>query len=156
MKIGIISDTHRNKSNMDRAVEKLKDCDMIFHLGDNYKDIEYIKQKYTGEIVAIHGNCDTMKKLDKEKVCKIEGYTIFLTHGDNYGVNFNTFKLGYKAMEIGAEIVLYGHSHVASIEEDNNIKFINPGSVGQPRDGRASIAKMNLTKENLDCEIIRL
>ncbi len=44
--------------------------------------------------------------------------------------------------KIDANIVIYGHTHLPLITEFSGMKFINPGSVGQPRDGdeRASYA----------------
>ena len=35
----------------------------------------------------------------------------------------------------GSSIVLYGHTHLQSFVEGDGIKFVNPGSVGQPRNG---------------------
>lgn len=156
MLVGIISDTHRNKENMDKATKKIKKCDLVFHLGDNYEDIDYIKGIYKGKIIGVCGNCDTMKKLSKEAIYTIKGHTIFLTHGDCYRVKLNTFNLKYRAMEIGADIVLYGHSHISSIEKDGGILFINPGSVGEPRDRNPSIAIMDINENSIECEIISI
>ena len=44
--------------------------------------------------------------------------------------------------KIHADLVIYGHTHLPVNVEMNGIKFVNPGSAGQPRDGdfRASYA----------------
>ncbi|MEW6070117.1 MAG: metallophosphoesterase family protein [Candidatus Thermoplasmatota archaeon] len=52
--------------------------------------------------------------------------------------------------EVGTEILIYGHTHVPCVKRFGNGIIINPGSVGQPRDGnsRASYAVLDLaTKE---------
>ena len=42
-----------------------------------------------------------------------------------------------------------GHSHIQSFQNFNNIVYVNPGSVGQPRDGdrRAAFAVINNSRE---------
>ena len=44
--------------------------------------------------------------------------------------------------KINVDIIIYGHTHLPIITKFSNIKFLNPGSVGQPRDKdpRASYA----------------
>ncbi|HHT9127592.1 MAG TPA: metallophosphoesterase family protein, partial [Candidatus Wujingus californicus] len=37
--------------------------------------------------------------------------------------------------DIEADVVFIGHTHLPMIREVDGIKIINPGSVGQPRDG---------------------
>jgi len=44
-------------------------------------------------------------------------------------------RLRHLALESGAEIVVTGHSHVPMARECAGTVFVNPGSVGRPRDG---------------------
>lgn len=156
MKLGIISDTHGMKEDIDRAIEVLKGCDKIFHLGDYKKDVDYIRNIYSGDIISIKGNCDTFNVLEKELIYKIDNKKIFLTHGDYYGVNNNIFRLKYRAMELEANIVLYGHTHISNIELEENIYFINPGSCSKPRDGYKSVAVIEINNNNINSKIIKL
>lgn len=39
----------------------------------------------------------------------------------------------YKGEELGANIILFGHTHVPLILEEDNIRIMNPGSVSYPR-----------------------
>lgn len=36
------------------------------------------------------------------------------------------------------KLIIYGHTHIPCTREENNLKVLNPGSVGQPRDGDSS------------------
>lgn len=41
--------------------------------------------------------------------------------------------LSYRAKELNAQIVCFGHSHILGAEMLDNILFINPGSLLKPR-----------------------
>ena len=72
MKIGVISDTHGSLDNTKKALDILKDCDTIFHLGDvlyhgprnalpedyNPKDLAVIF-KSMDNVIYTRGNCDS-------------------------------------------------------------------------------------------------
>ncbi|MHA1226559.1 MAG: metallophosphoesterase family protein [Candidatus Hodarchaeales archaeon] len=55
-------------------------------------------------------------------------------------------------------LVILGHTHQAFIFKSRGKVIVNPGSVGQPRDGdaRASYAIVELTEKKIDAKIIRL
>lgn len=40
-----------------------------------------------------------------------------------------------ESKDINADVVFIGHTHLPMVREVNGITYINPGSVGQPRDG---------------------
>lgn len=153
MLIGIVSDTHRIKEYIKKACEYTKDCDLVIHLGDNIEDAAEIKQYYGGKIINVRGNCDFTKDVPSERIEIIENKKFFITHGHNYNVKSNMINLKYKALEIGADVVLFGHTHIAQIVEDDGILFINPGSVSMPRDGGNSMALMRIVNENIDVNI---
>lgn len=132
-KIGIISDSHHSKENLIKLASNLKDFDMILHLGDNIADCEILRQILDVEVNAVLGNCDTGKAGLEERVIKIEDRIIFMTHGHRFNVKHSLNALYYKALEVKADIVLFGHTHYALSTEENNIKFFNPGSITSPR-----------------------
>ncbi|MBK5242073.1 metallophosphoesterase [Clostridium sp.] len=144
MRIGVISDTHRNDSSIELLGEKIKAVDVLIHLGDNVDDISIIKRHYKGKIINVKGNCDFSTKTPYDRVEDIAGIKIFLTHGHKYSVKENLHKLRYKALETGANIVLYGHTHIAKIDFEEGIWYINPGSASEPRDGARSFAIINI------------
>lgn len=59
MKIGIISDTHGNMKNIDKAIPYLKKCDLIIHAGDYINDAEYIHYATDVDVKGVKGNCDS-------------------------------------------------------------------------------------------------
>ncbi|AGK61966.1 phosphoesterase, MJ0936 family [Archaeoglobus sulfaticallidus PM70-1] len=48
---------------------------------------------------------------------------------------FPTFPLIEKILEVEGKSVVVGHTHIQFMKEHRNFRVVNPGSVGQPRDG---------------------
>jgi putative phosphoesterase len=138
--IGVISDTHRYVWVIENAMKKLEGVDILVHLGDNVQDIKEIRKYYKGEIINIKGNCDFSVDVPSEKVEIIADKKVFITHGHRYDVKYDLSRIRYKALEVGADIVLFGHTHVSQIAYEDGIWFVNPGSPAVPRDGFNSVA----------------
>lgn len=133
MLIAVISDTHRMEKYIGLAKELIKDADILIHLGDNVEDVEILEDGFNGKVYVVKGNCDYSNKYPKERIIELESKRIFFTHGDLYGVKNGLNNIYYKGMELEADIVLFGHTHQAIIEEVNNMIILNPGSVSLPR-----------------------
>lgn len=144
MLVGVLSDTHRHIWAIDEAVAALKDCDMIIHLGDNVQDVKEISKYFKGKVIGVCGNCDFTTSVPNDRIETIEGKKIFITHGHRYDVKYDILKLKYKAQEIQADVVLYGHTHIARIDYEDGIWFINPGSPVLSRDGYNSVAVLEI------------
>lgn len=132
-RIGIISDSHHSEENLIKVIDKLKEVDMILHLGDNINDCDIIRRMLAVEVYGVLGNCDVGKDGLKEQVLTIEGKRIFMTHGHKYNVKHSLNRLFYKALELEADIILFGHTHYALNAVEDNIVFFNPGSITSPR-----------------------
>ena len=61
------------------------------------------------------------------------GHKVFLTHGHRYGVSYTLANLRETAEELGADVAIYGHTHMPALDEQNDIVLLNPGSVAKPR-----------------------
>lgn len=144
MLVGVLSDTHRHIWAIAEAVASLKDCDMIIHLGDNVQDVKEISKYYKGKVIGVCGNCDFTTSVPNDRIEIIEEKKIFITHGHRYDVKYDILKLKYKAQEIQADVVLYGHTHIARIDYEDGIWFINPGSPVLSRDGFNSVAVLEI------------
>ncbi|MBU3145408.1 metallophosphoesterase [Clostridium sp. CF012] len=155
MRIGVISDTHRNASCIEQLAGKIKALDMMIHLGDNVDDILIIEKYFKGRIINVKGNCDFSTSTPYDRVEDICGKRIFLTHGHRYNVKEGLLKLRYKAIETGADIVLYGHTHIAKIDFEEGVWYINPGSASEPRDGSPSFAIIDIMEESIGPNLIR-
>jgi len=134
MKILVMSDSHYD-TQVVRLVEKyLKDVDIIIHCGDGAPDTEQLIKNFKGEVYAVRGNCDISRRYPKEMIIDVLGVKIFITHGDLYNVKYEYNTIFFKGKELGADIITFGHSHKAIIDEYNGITLINPGSVSLPYD----------------------
>ncbi len=136
MRILVISDTHKS---LNRAIELVHEfsgkIDAVIHLGDNVADADFIKREYELPVYVVAGNCDSEGSAPCECIEVFEGRKIFFTHGHHYNVNYHTDRLIQRAESLGADICLFGHTHIPYIEIMSNIIVMNPGSLSQPRGG---------------------
>ena len=131
MRIIVFSDTHKNIDACIRVVENIKDVDMIIHAGDHCSDANELQKVFPDILVQyVRGNCDLSQAPDEITVLA-EGKKIFVTHGHLYNVkseeNYQTLKK--KAYEVGAEVVVFGHTHIAYNEKLVDLTILNPGSI---------------------------
>ena len=134
MRIGIMSDSHGNTMAIDAAVQLAGAVDLWLHAGDCIQDAEYLQLAADTEVALVAGNCDWPgSSAPQERIVAAGGHRIFLTHGHVYGVRYDTEALQEAAGEQGADIAVYGHTHVAEISP-GDIFVLNLGSVARPRD----------------------
>ena len=78
-----------------------------------------------------------------------------MTHGHGYYVSRDKNRLKNEAVMRGAQIAMYGHTHVPDLDLDGDVMVVNPGSLSFPRqDGRkASYIIMQIDEENVDFEL---
>lgn len=153
MIIGVISDTHRHTWVVENAIKKLEGSDLIIHLGDNVQDVKEISKYYKGPIINVKGNCDFAVDTPSERIEIIAGKKVFITHGHRYDVKYDLSRLRYRALEVEADIVLFGHSHVSKIVYEDGIWFVNPGSPALSRDGFNSVASIEIEKDKINPSI---
>lgn len=133
MKILIVSDTHGRNHYLLRTLEKVSPIDLLIHLGDFEGGEEYIQSITPCPVEMVSGNNDFFNGLPREKIIQIGSYTVMLTHGHRYGVNYNTSNIREAAKQNNANIVLFGHTHVPMIDLKESIWAVNPGSLALPR-----------------------
>lgn len=135
MKILVISDTHGNLSKVYKVINSISNIiDGVIHCGDIVEDADSLRIKYPNlKIYNVRGNCDYGSSVPNEDVFVLGGKKFFVTHGDLYGVNWGIDRLCYKGAEIGADVCLYGHTHIPYIDNYNGIVILNPGSLSAPR-----------------------
>lgn len=156
MRIGVVSDSHGNLFMLDKAISLMGELDLIIHLGDHYKDIIKVNEKYKKHIEYVVGNNDLKGQAESEKTITVKEKRIFLTHGHKYDVYYDVNRLYFKALEESADIVLYGHTHRQRIERTGDILYINPGSTSLPRDSRPGCVVINIDdKGEIDVEPLR-
>ena len=133
MKILIVSDTHGHSDKLEFIINKIKPIDMLIHLCD-VEDGEYTLSRLVQcEIQVVSGNNDFFSNYDREKEITIGKYKAFITHGHRYYVNSGSEIIKEEGIRRGADIVMFGHTHVPLLEIDRNIVALNPGSLTYPR-----------------------
>lgn len=133
MKILVVSDSHGRNANLEWVIKRVKPIDLLIHLGDFEGTEKEIRKMAPCPVEMISGNNDYFTTIEREKIITIDNYTIFITHGHRYHVNFETNTIKENARLNGANIVMFGHTHKPLIDLDEQIIAINPGSITQPR-----------------------
>jgi len=134
MKILVLSDSHSSLQFMRQCVEKLRPHAVV-HLGDHYDDGETLAETYPHiPVHQVAGNCDTYRcpPMAREMLCyTLGGVMLFMTHGHRQRVKSGIGGLLHDARQYGAQVVLYGHTHVPDCHrEPDGIWVMNPGSAG--------------------------
>lgn len=132
MKVLIVSDTHKKNENYFYVLEKEKP-DMVIHCGDA-EGSEYALTKAADcPVEIVLGNNDFFSELPRELMLDIGPYKVWVVHGHNYYVSMGNENLKREAVERGADIVFYGHTHRPVIDMDDDVIAVNPGSLSYPR-----------------------
>lgn len=133
MKVLIVSDTHRQHGNLEKAIKEVGKIDLLLHLGDAEGGEYYIEQIAGCPIEIISGNNDFFSELEKEKEITIGKYNVLMTHGHYYYVSLGTENILAEGRGRGKDIVMFGHTHRPLIDIQEDITLINPGSISYPR-----------------------
>lgn len=146
MKILVFSDSHGNPACIRAALDAHRgSTDLVFFLGDGVRDITDVLADFP-EIprVIVAGNCDSPLTLaacgidaPTEEIRTVDGLKILAMHGHTARVKWGYDSLIYRASEVGADIVLFGHTHLPENHFVNDpggvarrILLFNPGSIG--------------------------
>lgn len=158
MRAIVLSDSHTNTAACERAISAIgqKNIDMIIHLGDVARDVDYIESLYYPiKVVSVLGNNDYMRCEDFERVIDFDGHKIFLCHGHTQSVSYGTEKLEQTALSKGCEAALFGHTHHPMLKKgESGIIILNPGSVAKPRGGAPSFAVLETENGKLSAAIV--
>lgn len=130
----VFSDSHGRNEKMLEIIAKQKDgLEGIFFLGDIESGEDRFRNSISGPTYIVQGNCDWYSQAPQSQVVKLHGHTVAMTHGHRQHVNTGVDMLKYWALEQGADIVMYGHTHVPFLEQSSELTVLNPGSISRPR-----------------------
>lgn len=133
MQVLVISDSHGIRCRLDEVFTRVKKVDMVIHLGDICGDAEYLRKQAGCPVHIVAGNNDFGGKLPREEIIEIADKQIWLTHGHKYHVGYGLGEIIEEAQAMGMNIVMFGHTHVPVIREEDGVIIINPGSLSYPR-----------------------
>ncbi|MEG2053555.1 MAG: YfcE family phosphodiesterase [Oscillospiraceae bacterium] len=155
MKIVVTADSHGDVGNLLKICEENADMNALVFLGDGETDIEDIQNAYpTLRVYAVGGNCDRRGYYPDESLAVFGGKLVFYTHGSTYGVKRGLDEIKYRARQAGAEVLLFGHTHTAVCEKEDDLLVLNPGTVGSMSALRHSYGVLNINGDKVTGEII--
>ncbi|HEY4601146.1 MAG TPA: metallophosphoesterase [Cerasibacillus sp.] len=129
MRLLITSDSHGLTKELSDMKQR-HHVDWMIHCGDSELSMD---AKEMDGFVKVRGNCDYDNRLKHDITVTKNDFTFFITHGHLYHVKRDLMTLSYRAEEENAQIICFGHTHIAGAEKINNQIFINPGSIRLPR-----------------------
>jgi len=129
MKILVVSDTHGYIGNTVSLIEEINP-DYIIHLGDMASDCDELRAIYPlKRIICVLGNNDFFcNAYPLDRIADIGNKVIYMCHGHKYNVKSGLNLLKKTAKEKNADIVLFGHTHKAYLEQTDKMLIMNPGS----------------------------
>lgn len=133
MKILVVSDTHGRNENLYEVIRKEKPFDYFIHCGDGEGVEDQIEGLIECPKCMVRGNCDYCSPLPAVDCIDVYGRKLIVTHGHMYAVNSGLDRLVSLGRDNGADIVLYGHSHIPDYSYHYGVHLFNPGSLSAPR-----------------------
>ncbi|HET9111851.1 MAG TPA: metallophosphoesterase family protein [Ktedonobacterales bacterium] len=159
-RIGVISDTHlpmRGPRIPDVALRHFESVERIIHAGDHSTRAALDQLSAYAPVEAVRGNIeadDVTATLPIKRALVVGGCEIGVMH-----------ILGEKALYVSnarrefpeARVVIFGHSHISWLEDQNGLMLLNPGSAtDRRREPHCSIALLTITDGQPRAEIIAL
>lgn len=146
MKAYIMSDSHGGTRQLRAMLEHMHrvygPADYYIHLGDGAEDFQALEYElravnFKAGLLGVKGNCDIIAPgVPEERVVHLGSLNVLMCHGHRYRVKSGTAILGYAAAEKGANVALYGHTHIPDTEWSGSVFTLNPGAA---RDGRMAV-----------------
>lgn len=156
MRILVLSDSHGRTSAIEKAIEAQPTAKHIFFLGDCVRDIEDYELIYPDRTFhVVSGNCDYASMVKSVDAVTLEKVRILFTHGHPFSVKSGLTRLYEAARQNGAQLVLFGHTHVSKTEYSDGIYFVNPGSLCRG-EGGPSYAVVDIGPSGILPIIIRI
>ncbi len=125
----IVSDSHGSTNELNEIKER-HGLKYMIHCGDSELDMDAPEMD---GFIKVAGNCDFDSRYPLEQTSLIEGLRFYVAHGHHHQVKTNLMTIAYRGEEEEAQVVCYGHTHIAMAEKVGNQLVINPGSILLPR-----------------------
>jgi len=150
--VGLVADTHDNIHMIDRAVERLNEerVGLVLHAGDYISPFTARHfEPLEAPMIGVYGNnCaerETLARVYAEAGAEIRGYfaeveadglRVALLHGHRKEDVDRAYGGGY-------DVIVRGHTHRASIGEEDGVLVVNPGEVCGYLTGRCTLALLD-------------
>lgn len=146
MRILVISDSHGNRWNFADAVAAEPSAEIVYFLGDGYREYTDISANFVGTktFIGVRGNCDLSCDLPANDIRNIENARVYATHGYAEHVKYGLFGLEEKSHEEKCNLMLFGHTHQAHTSYRDGVHYFNPGSISNGDYGVADITESGI------------
>ncbi|MFD2759579.1 metallophosphoesterase family protein [Lentibacillus juripiscarius] len=125
----IVSDSHGSTDEL-KAIKERHSPEFRIHCGDSELDMD--APELDG-FIKVAGNCDVDARFPDEQTSTIGSLSFFIAHGHLHQVKSNPMAIAYRAQELQARVICFGHTHIAGAEKIGQQLLINPGSILLPR-----------------------
>ncbi len=139
MKIAIISDTHDNLPNFEKAIGWIKkqEVETVIHCGDvcSPQVLKQALKNFSGKVFLVLGNADIGYGWETYSPSGFLNLKIFKNFGEikagDRNIAFCHFsKIAKKLCQSNEyDLVFYGHTHKPWLEEIGQCKLVNPGNL---------------------------
>ena len=147
----VMGDSHGHLGKIADLIKLYKGRVVWIHLGDRAHDcdpfLEDMKPLY-----RVEGNMDLKSVAPVEQILTLDSTRIFITHGHKYRVHNNLKLLVKKAVEVKADVVLYGHTHEKYYDIHKGIFFFSPGALKDGLYGLINVEKGSI----VDYQFLRI
>ena len=136
MRALIFSDSHGDESNLRwiaKQVAQRGPMDAYVHCGDGAREFDRLANfllalSPQAALYGVKGNCDLCVDVPAQRIMRLGGAGVLITHGHLQGVKLTLGALAPAARQAGCSVVLFGHTHHPTLEERDGILLMNPGS----------------------------
>jgi len=164
MLIGLISDTHIPAHARElpyQLKEVFHGVDLILHAGDVYLASVLNELEHLAPILAAEGDDDPLeimndKRVKQKQVITVEGTTIWLVHERPWFWPPGSERTAQH--EKTPDVIVFGHTHEASLENSGGILKVNPGSATFPSYKRelGTVGLLTVNSGKAEVQIIQL
>ena len=131
MRVLVVSDIHGKLNLLREAIEAQPTARDVIFLGDGLRQVEDVMDLYPDRtFYTVPGNCDFGAKGIPVRQETLGSKRFYFTHGHLHDVKYTLYRLDMAAREAGADIALFGHTHVPYEEYADGMHLFNPGSLG--------------------------
>ena len=131
MRVLVVSDVHGKLNLLREAIEAQPTARDVIFLGDGLRQVEDVMDLYPDRtFYTVPGNCDFGAKDIPIRQEAFGGKRFYFTHGHLHDVKYTLYRLDMAAREAGADVALFGHTHIPYEEYADGLYLFNPGSLG--------------------------
>lgn len=152
----VLGDTHRRAGHglEGRTLDAAREAAAVAHTGDfTTAAVHDAIAAQSDRLHAVAGNNDEPavgSRLPPRTEFDAEGLAVAMVHGHEHSAE----ALSLLGREVGADLVIFGHSHRPEVEAVGEIVLLNPGSHADPRWHRPAHAELTRRDDRVDGRLV--